>query len=211
MSAALIARNPAHQPVRILAAKSLPMSHFSRLLAGRFVVRSASRPEGVVGGPGAGSLHPGPHGAFSGRPRGEMNGTSMCKSLQAWVAFRATIFLAIPVVASKDAKTLFINAVLVNERVADGPGLAHRLQGISLCEQRCYFSIYPQSGVVSGSATQAKRRQAPRARGCTPSLRVDRAGAVAFPRARCWRLNTRTGFAGVKVVSVLSCASCVRF
>lgn len=213
MSAVVIARNPAHRPVGILAAKSPPVNAVSRLLAGRFALRSASRPESVVEGPGAGSLHSGPHGAFSGRPRGEINGTSMCKSLQAWVASRASTFLAIPAFASKGEKALFINAIRVNERVTDGPGLAHRVLGLSAYGHGQYSNGDVQSGDPNVSPTQGKRRQAWRDRGCAPSLRVVLAGVrrgVASPRSRCWRYATRTRTAGVKAASTWWRENCLR-
>src|SRR5271157_59657 len=58
-------------------------------------------------------------------------GTSICKSLHARLALRATTFLYIPNARTVGVTILFINGLRGNEKVADGPGLAHRLQHLS--------------------------------------------------------------------------------
>ena len=211
MSAAVIARDPAHQPVGTLAGESLQVRPFFSQGAGGLAVRSASRPGGVAA-PGAGSLHPGPRGAYAGRSRREIREPSICKSLQALVAPRATTFLDISTAVVADVTTLFIKALQVREKKTECLGLAHRLREISAYGHGYYSNRGVQSGDFNGSPTQPKRRQAPRGRGCAPALRVHQAGVrrgVALARFRRWQCATRTGTAGVKVASMWSCENCV--
>ncbi len=211
MSSAVIARNPAHQPVGALAAKSPRVCPFYSLRAGGFVVRSTSRAEGVAG-PVAGSSHDCPDGAYDGRSRDGIKDPSRCKSLQVWVALRATTFLDILTTAVTDVTTLFVKVLRVNEKMTGGPGLAHRLRDLSPYGHGHYSNGSAQFGVGSGPSTQPKRQQEPRGRGGAPPLRVEKAGVrreVAFPRSRGWRYATRTGTAGAKVASTWSRENCV--
>jgi hypothetical protein len=211
MSAAVIARNRAHQPVGTLAAKSPRVHPFYRLRARGFAVRSASRAKGVAG-PVAGSSHGCPHGAYAGRSRDGIKDPSICKSLQAWVGPRTKTFLDVPTISATDVATLIIKILRVNEKMTGGLGLADRLLDLSAYGYGHYSNGCLQFGGASGLSPKPKRRQAPRDRGCPPPLRVEKAGVrsgVAFPRLRCWRYATWTGTAGVKVASTWSLENCV--
>ena|SRR5271157_1262333 len=206
MSATIIARDPAYPPRGTLTAKCLRVSPPYGVRAGGCAVRSESRTEGGAG-PVAGSLHDGLHGACTDCTRGGTKGPYICKSLQAWLAPRPTTSLDGPKSSATNGTILFFNVLQLNEKMTDGPGLAHRLRGPYAYGYGHDCDEYAQRGADSASPTESNRRQAPRGRGCATFLPVDQAGArpgFIIPRSRCWRDTTRTGNAGLKVAAAWS-------
>ena len=117
------------------------------------------------------------------------NEASICKSLQSWLARGATTLTDASTSAVTDVTTLFYNAIRINEKMNDEPGLAHRLQQFCLYGYGHCPKGHIQPEASGGLSTQPERRQAPRVRGCPP-WGTDHAGVrrrVSFSKPRCRR------------------------
>ncbi len=210
MSDAVIGWNPVPQPVGTLVGGRLNVRPLSSLGAGVCTVRSSARAKAVAG-LWARASRPGHLGAYAGRSASEITQTSICKSLQAWLAPRAITRLGICKAGATDVTTLFFMALCTARKVTQGLGLAHHLHYHFAHRHGNFSSGLVQFGADGGSSAQPKGFQSPRARDCACALRVDQASArcgVAFPRFRDWRYATPAGVARVKAASKRSRENC---
>lgn len=201
MGAVATVRITAHPPVSKLASEAQQVSFIHSLSSGGSTFRKLLRAQGVAIRV-AGSLRPGLHTPHACRSRSEIKYTSVCKSLQGWLAPRARICEKNFAIPNAHVTQLFINDLRVNEKVKGGPGLAHRLRVLS-AECRLCSDGYYQYGDSGGPPTQPKRQQARRARRTGLLLRMESAGVrrgVAFPESGRGQYPAQTGTVGVRVV-----------
>jgi hypothetical protein len=178
MSVAVTGWNSARQPVDTANPSS------SRC-AGVGHVRSASCANGVAC-PSTGSLHLGPHGVDAVHPGDGSMETLICNSLRGCSAARAMTASPISTTKIKDVTILFFSALRFVGKVTEGLDLARRLLQSPAHGHGNFSKGSLQFGFDDGSSAKTKRPSAPRGRGCSSLLRVDRAGVrrgVAFAKS----------------------------
>lgn len=201
MSAAEVITNTACKTGSVWAALTLAGFPVSGPLASRFTVKSASRLERVAG------LIPDSayrllHGACAGNSRGEKDGISICKPLQALISPRiATNFDAF---TSSDeiSIALIFNSLRVYEKVTAVRCLANSLRALPRDGNGHDSLGYVKSGAHTGSGPRWMRNSSPFGRGSMQRLpRANARSGFVIPRSRGWRIATGTKTAGVELGS----------
>ncbi len=189
MSDVMVAHTPARQWRQTLAATRLHcLPPPSRPAIGLAVGGAAL--EGGAPDVAPDTLHQGPPGRCPGRSTGEMEYTSMCKSLQAWLAPEAGVCGTAHKACVAVITTLVFNPLPGARKVTDPLGLAHHLPWQFPCGRGYYSHGQLQCGAGSGASSQSSRRQPPYFRRGTPVWRVCQTGVpqgIPFPQSGCWK------------------------